>query len=81
MSPRPVLAVDHDFPLTLTDSKYWPDAELQPLRSIHPDLIGGHEDWEILRELRVRGGIDGFVTLDRGMLSLPKEMVVLVQSE
>ena len=58
----------------------WPDAKLVALKDVHPDIVRDHEDWEVLRELRARGGVDGLITLDHKMLSLPKEMVVLHQS-
>lgn len=73
--------LDQDFPLLLRDAKYWPGVELRPLREVHPDLTANHDDWEVLRELRKRGGVDGFVTLDTGMLNLPREMVVLQQTK
>jgi hypothetical protein len=57
-----------------------PDLELRPLHTIHPDLVQDHEDWEVMRELRARGGVDGWITIDRKMLSLEKEMVVLHQT-
>lgn len=79
MSP-PVFALDQDFPTSLLGSIPWPDAKLVALKDEHPDLVRDHEDWEVLRELRVRGSVDGLITLDHKMLSLPKEMVVLHQS-
>lgn len=47
---------------------------------MHPDLVKDHEDWEVLRELRLRGGVDSFITLDSRMLNLAKEMAVLCQA-
>ncbi len=81
MSGERVFLLDQDFPLLLTGPKYWPDVNIRPLREVHPDLIADHEDWEVLHQLRVRGGVDGFITLDTGMLNLPREMVVLQQTK
>ncbi len=57
-----------------------PSLELVALRSVHPDLVRDHEDWEVLQKLKARGGVDGFITLDARMLELPREMVVLHQT-
>ncbi len=57
-----------------------PDIDLHPLRRIHPDLTRDREDWEVLREIKSRGGADGLITLDAGMLNQAKEMVVLKQT-
>lgn len=76
-----VFALDQNFPATvLTLLPKLPDTALVPLRELHPDLVKDHDDWEVLRDLKRRGGVDGFVTLDAKMLNLPKEMVVLQQS-
>ena len=70
--------LDQDFPdPSIPDL---PDIELRPLRQVHPDLIRDHEDWEMLREIKTRGGADGLITLDAGMLNQAKEMVVLRQT-
>lgn len=75
---KAVFLLDQDFPNPSIPDL--PDIDLRPLREVHPDLIRDHEDWEVLREIRRRGGADGLITLDAGMLSQPKEMVVLRQT-
>ena len=76
----PVFVLDQNFPMVVPIEHLFPDLTLRQLREMHPDLIQDHEDWEVLRELKVRGGVDGLITLDRGMQQLEKEMVVLHQS-
>ncbi len=75
---KAVFLLDQDFPNPSIPDL--PDIDLRPLRDVHPDLIRDHDDWEVLREIRRRGGVDGLITLDAGMLSQPKEMVVLRQT-
>lgn len=75
---KAVFLLDQDFPNPSIPDL--PDVDLRPLRDVHPDLIRDHDDWEVLREIRRRGGVDGLITLDAGMLSQPKEMVVLRQT-
>ncbi len=57
-----------------------PDIEFIALRGVFPDLTSNHDDWQVIQQLRARGGCDAFVTTDSQMLSLAKEMVVLEQS-
>jgi hypothetical protein len=76
----PVLVLDQNFPTNLLTRLPWPDVQLIALRDLHPDLIRDHDDWEVLYELRARGGVDGFITGDANMLKLEKEMCVLHQS-
>ena len=80
MPPPPPFVLDQNFPVSIISLIKLPDLEFRPLKDVHPDLIKDHEDWEVMRELRVRGEVDGWITLDRRMLSLEKEMVVLHQS-
>ena len=75
---KAVFLLDQDFPDPVIPTL--PDIDLHPLRRVHPDLTRDHEDWEVLREIKSRGGADGLITLDAGMLSQPKEMVVLRQT-
>lgn len=77
----PVLVLDQDFPTNLYDKLPWPGVTLTPLRDLHPDLTADSEDWEVLSQLRIRGGVDGFVTCDAKMLKLEKEMCILHQSK
>jgi len=76
----PVLVLDQDFPTNLYSHLPWPGVTLTPLRDLHPDLTADHEDWEVLSQLRIRGGVDGFITCDAKMLKLEKEVSVLHQS-
>lgn len=70
--------LDQDFPDPAIPEL--PDLDVHPLRQVHPDLIRDHEDWEVLREIKRRGGADGLIPLDAGMLNQAKEMVVLKQT-
>lgn len=79
-SRRPRFALDQGFPDSSLVRTPLPDLELVPLRVLHPDLTANHEDWQVLQQLRARGDVDGFVTLDAKMLRLEKEMVVLEQT-
>jgi hypothetical protein len=76
----PLFVLDQNFPMVVPIEHLFPNIMLRQLRDIHPDLIRDHEDWEVMRELKVRGGVDGWITLDRGMHQLEKEMSVLHQS-
>ena len=80
MPTPPVFVLDHNFPETAVWQIPMPEMVIRPLRVIHPDLVRNTEDWELLRDLRLRGGVDGLITLDAGMVNLEKEMVVLHQS-
>ncbi len=75
---KAVFLLDQDFPDPSIPEL--PDLEIHPLRRVHPDLTRNHEDWEVLREIKNRGGADGLITLDAGMLNQAKEMVVLRQT-
>lgn len=79
MATPPLFVLDHNFPISVTSLIRLPDLAIRPLQHLYPDLIRDHEDWEVIRELRVRG-VDGWITLDSRMLNLPKEMIVLHQS-
>jgi len=75
------VVLDQGFPTNLYAHLPWPGVTLAPLRELHQDLTADHEDWEVLSQLRIRGGVDGFVTCDANMLKLEKEMCVLHQSQ
>jgi hypothetical protein len=79
---RPTFVLDHDFPDPpgMDLERLIPSVELKRLRTLHPDLVQDHDDWEVLQKLKARGGVDGFITLDADMLELPREMVVLHQT-
>lgn len=78
---RPHVVLDQDFPELRIVRAALPDIELSSLRTLHPDLVSGHDDWQVLQKLRERGNVDGFATLDGRMLQLPREMVVLRQTK
>ena len=78
MPPR--FALDQNFPLNILKALgHIPEAILDPLQNVNPQLIRGYEDWEILLDL-YRRGYDGFVTADSSMIQLPKELAVLIQT-
>ena len=77
---RPQFVLDQSFPDSSLLQTRLPDIDLVPLRTLYPDLTHDHDDWQVLQQLRARGGADAFVTVDAKMLSLEKEMVVLEQS-
>jgi hypothetical protein len=75
---KPVFALDQNFPSVTMPPL--PDIDFIPLRQLYPDLIRDHDDWDVLRELKRRGGVDGLITLDDNIVKLPKEMSVLHQT-
>jgi hypothetical protein len=77
---RPHFVLDQDFPESPVLGVPFPDIVFTALRNLHPDLCSAHDDWQVLQQLRARGGVDGFVTLDTAMLHLAREMVVLRQT-
>lgn len=81
MPSPPLFVLDQNFPMSIVSLIRLPDLVFRPLREIYPDLIEGHEDWEVMRELKVRGGADGWITLDRNMLSPEKEVAANMTTE
>ena len=80
---RRLFALDHNFPEPLLQglASSIPDAELVPIRLIDA-TFADLDDWELL--LALRGHVrpwDGLITNDDAMLSLPKELVVLQQTQ
>jgi hypothetical protein len=72
----PHFVLDHNFPIVA-----WPlMVRLSRLAEIEPELIRGHDDWEILYALNRRGDVQGFITNDADMLELSREMVALSYS-
>lgn len=69
--------LDHNFPRYVTRFPWPPEIVLSPLAKHAPDLVRDVEDWIVLIELSKRGGVDGFITNDAGILLLPPEMVAL----
>jgi hypothetical protein len=57
------------------------EAELVPLARIDKRLTESVDDWRILLSLHQRGDWDGLITTDSGMLSLPRELAVLMQTK
>ncbi|MBA3420891.1 MAG: hypothetical protein H0U12_03195 [Thermoleophilaceae bacterium] len=77
-------ALDQNFPQPVLDTleEYLrAEAELVPLARIDPRLVEGVDDWQIVLSLHQRGGWDGLITTDTGMLSLPRELAVLMQTK
>ncbi len=73
--------LDQNLPFQATGLPWPRDIELSALMAIDPDLTHEHEDWEVLRALHRRGDVDGFITNDAGILLLPREMVMLSQTQ
>lgn len=73
--------LDQNFPIQATGLPWPATISLTRLRDIDPALTRDHEDWQIFRALRDRGDIDGFITNDANLLDLPREMVMLYQTQ
>src|SRR4051794_37539488 len=81
---RRLLALDHNFPQPIVEvlvDVFEPDADLVPIGDIDarmPDL----EDWQVLLALYHHDrAFDGLVTTDSGMVQLPRELAVLMQTK
>jgi hypothetical protein len=74
-------ALDEDFPETIIEALGLgiPEAELVPIRLIHPKLRQ-MDDWKLLLSLRHLAAWDGLLTTDVGMLRLPREVSVIHQT-
>lgn len=57
------------------------EALLVPLARIDARLVEGVDDWQVLLALYQRRTWDGLITTDSGMLSLPRELSVLMQTK
>lgn len=80
-TPKLRLALDHNFPapvLAAFDSLLG-RVELVAIRDLDP-AYAELADWELFVALHRRTDIDGLVTNDDALLSLPKEMTVLSQT-
>jgi hypothetical protein len=77
----PRFALDEDFPETIIEALGLgvPEAELVPIRFIHPRLRQ-MDDWKLLLSLFHLSEWDGLLTTDTRMLSLPREMAVIHQT-
>lgn len=84
MSPR-LFALDQGFPQPIVQSlnEYLEDeATLRPIATIDPRLTDNMEDWQILLALHHHAEPwDGLITTDSGMLALPKELAVVLQTK
>lgn len=78
----PRFALDQNFPQPIVDAlrEYMAEAELLAVGDIDPRLANV-DDWEILLALHHhQHNWDGLITTDSGMLSLPRELSVLMQT-
>ncbi len=75
------LALDHNFPAPVLKAfgVMVPHVELVPIADIDEGLAEV-DDWELFVALHRREQWDGLVTNDEALLSLPKEMTVLSQT-
>jgi hypothetical protein len=76
-------ALDQNFPEPIVDAldAFIPEADLVPFRKIDPLLTADMDDWEVLLALHHHPQPwDGLVTTDSGILNLPRELAVLVQT-
>ncbi len=73
--------LDQNFPIQLTGLPWPAGLAVSALKDIDPDLTRNHDDWEIFRALHERGDVDGFITNDAAILLLPREMVMLSQTQ
>ena len=80
--PKRRFALDHNFPAPVLRSfaVILPFVDLVPISEIDP-AWAELSDAELLIELARSGHWDGLVTNDDAMLSLPREMAVLAQTE
>lgn len=77
-------ALDESFPqpiVALLTEYLRDEAELVPLAGIDPRLAESDDDWRTLLFLHQRGEWDGLITTNSGMLSLPRELAVLMQTK
>ena len=74
-------ALDEDFPETIIEALGLgvPEAELVPIRSIHP-VLRSMDEWKRLLSLYHLQQWDGLLTADKGMLRLPRELAVIHQT-
>ena len=80
--PR-LFALDQNFPEPIIRAldTYITEAELVPLRQIDARLTADIDDWEVILALHHHERPwDGLVTTDEGMLSLPRELSVVRQT-
>nr|MBA2601366.1 hypothetical protein [Actinomycetota bacterium] len=84
MSPR-LFALDQGFPQPIVQSlsEYLEDeVALRPIAAIDPRLTENMDDWQILLALHHHAEPwDGLITTDSGMLALPRELAVVLQTK
>ncbi|GAB4331657.1 MAG: hypothetical protein Kow0010_17200 [Dehalococcoidia bacterium] len=73
--------LDQNFPVQAEPLPWPPFLRVSRLSSVEPDLVSEPDDWRILLALDRRGDVRGFVTNDGGILSSPREMVVLQRTK
>ena len=81
--PPRQFALDHNFPQPIVDvvAPFLVEAELVPLQRIDTRMTE-LDDWEVLLALHAdHRPWDGLITTDSGMLALPKELAVLLQTK
>ena len=81
-SPKRRFALDHNFPAPVLNAfaLLLPHVDLVPIRDIDV-AFADLDDWQLFVELhRHAQNWDGLVTNDEALLSLPKEMTVLSQT-
>jgi hypothetical protein len=80
--PRRLFALDQNFPQPIVEvvSGFMAEAELVAVTDID-DRLTEIDDWELLLALHHHDrGWDGLITTDSGMLSMPRELSVLMQT-
>jgi len=79
---RPIFALDENFPEPLLleiVSRYTPELDLRPIRHIDQRLTGGLGDDRLILALH-QLGVEGLITNDDRMLSLPEVLAVVQQT-
>jgi hypothetical protein len=69
--------LDQNFPYYVAGFDWPPSISVSRLTDVDPGLTRNREDWQVILALAEREDVDGFVTNDRRMLLLPKEMIAL----
>lgn len=80
--PRRLFALDQNFPQPIVEllSEFMAEAELVAVADIDARLVD-LDDWEMLLALHFhKRAWDGLITTDSGMLALPRELCVLMQT-
>jgi hypothetical protein len=78
-----LFALDQNFPEPIIQAleEFIPEVNLVPLREIDPLLTAEMEDWQIMLSLHHHADQwDGLITNDHHILTLPREMAVLRQT-